>query len=339
MARVAIVRGNDPYEATYEALKLLADDIRVSKQPVFLKPNLLLTKKAPLVVTSPKVCLAAADYLREEMKIFDIKIGEGTTGGAPPSTFKSMQNNDYFKYLDHWEPVDLSQDLPKKWFPIYSPGYSDEMHFNLGISQSICNCPYLVSIPKFKTHDVLGLTLSLKNLMGTLTTAQDVIFKKIIARETTNVCSYMHGFGNKKPDKLTDDENVGPSKVALAANLIRLAKTVQPSLVVIDGIEAMEGNGPAHGTLKKLGLIIASTDFIAADTVATHIAGMDPLHIQYIHQAGRLGLGEYRLEHIKILGEPLNSIITPFRPHRLYTRAKFTEDQINSLTTTLAQNT
>ncbi len=337
MVRVAVVRGSDPYETTIEALKLIADDIRISEQPLILKPNLLLTKKAPLAVTNPKVCLAVADFFRDAKQILNIKLGEGTTGGVPPSTFESMQNNDYLTYFDHWEPVDLARDPPKHWFPIYSPGYPYEMHFKLGISQSICNCPYLVSIPKFKTHDVLGLTLSLKNLMGTLTTAQDVIFKKIVARETTNVCAYMHGFGNKKPDKLTDEENLGTSKVALATNLIRLARTVQPSLAVIDGIEVMEGKGPAHGTKKKLGLIIASSDFIAADTVATHIAGMDPLHFQYIHQAGLMGLGENSLDHIKLLGESsLDSLISPFRPHHLFDRAKFSEDQITTLTNNLA---
>jgi len=93
----------------------------------------------------------------------------------------------------------------------------------------------------------------------------------------------------------------------------------------------MEGDGPTKGTKKNLKLIIASTDFIAADTVATHIAGMDPLHFQYIHQAGLMGLGEYRLYHITILGEPLDSAISPFNPHHLYFRSKFTDDQISDL--------
>ncbi len=329
MENVAIVRGNDPYDATKAALKLIADNIRIPKSPIILKPNLLTVKKLPLVVTDPRVCAGVADFLKEEKSVKDIKIGDGTTHGKNPDTYRSMEHNGYLPFFDRWEPINFSTDAPKKWFPIFSSDPSLEIE--LGIAQTASNCPYIVSIPKFKTHDVLGLTLSLKNFMGTLTAARDAITKRIIARETTNVCAYMHGFGKKKPDKLTDEENTGPSKVALAINLNRLARTIQPSLAVIDAIEAMEGDGPVNGTKKNLNLIIASTDFIAADTVATHIAGMDPLHFQYVHQAGLGGLGEYRLDHISILGESLDSVISPFRPHHLYDYAKFTNDQISFL--------
>ncbi|NVM52450.1 MAG: DUF362 domain-containing protein [Candidatus Helarchaeota archaeon] len=333
---MALVRGNDPYETTMEALQLIADDIRTPKSPVIIKPNLLTVKKIPLVVTNPRVCAAVADFLKEKKSAKTIKLGDGTTHGKNPDTLRSMKNNGYIPYQNRWTPVSFINEPPGKWFPIYSLGYSGQLE--IGIAKSIWECPFIVSTPKFKTHDVLGLTLSLKNFMGTLTTVRDAETKQIIARETTNVCGYMHGFGDKKPDKLSDDENTGPSKLSLAINLNRLAKSIPPSLAVVDGIEAMEGDGPVHGTRKNLGLIIASTDFIAADTVATHIAEIDPLHIQYIHQAGLMGLGEFRLDHIKILGESLDSAISPFRPHHLYSRSKFTEEQIFSLRNNLPKN-
>lgn len=330
MVQVAIVKGTDPYETTLEALTLIKDEIQIPKEAVVLKPNLLITKTAPLVVTVPEVCVAVADFLMDVKKINQPILAEGTTIGNPPNTFESMKNNGYAPFQDRWIPVNLSLDMPSKWFPIYN--VDDPRKLELGIAQTIVNCPFLVSIPKFKTHDVLGLTLSLKNLMGTLVTVRDASTTKILARETTNATSYMHGFGPKKPDKLSDALNVGPSKVALAINLNRLAKSVQPSLAIIDGIMAMEGDGPAtKGTKKNLNLIIASTDFVAADTVATYIAGMDPLHIQYIHCAGLNGLGEYRLDHISILGESLDSIISPFQPHHLYPHAKFSQSQVSTL--------
>jgi uncharacterized protein (DUF362 family) len=327
MPRVAIVRGTDPYEATLAALNLLADDIPVPKNPVLLKPNLLMTKKNPIAVTDPKVCAAIADFLLEKNADCTISLGEGTTGGKPPDTFKSMQNNGYMPFQDRWTALDFAKDLPDKWFPIYSPGESRQIE--LGISKAFTDYSYVVSIPKFKTHDVLGLTLSLKNFMGTLVAARDTETKEFIAQKTTNVCPFMHGFGDKPPNKLTTAQNTGPSKVALATNLIRLATQVHPKLAVIDGIEAMEGDGPgSRGTKKYLGAIIAGTDFIAVDTVASHIAGMDLHHFQYIHQAGEIGLGESRISKISIIGEPFESITSLFETHHLYSRAKFTSDEI-----------
>ena len=328
MVQVAVVRGTAPYETTLAALTLIKDNIRIPKEPVVLKPNLLVTKRAPLIVTAPEVCAAVADFLTGTKKIRQILLAEGTTIGTPPDSCAAMKNNGYGPFQERWTPLNLSSEPPSKWFPIYSAGYPG--NWELGIAQTISDCPFLVSIPKFKTHDVLGLTLSLKNLMGSLVAVRDADTHQIIERETTNVTAYMHGFGPKKPDALSDALNTGPSKVSLAINLIRLAQTIQPQLAVIDGITAMEADGPTKGTKKDLNLIIASTDFIAADTVATYIAGMNPLHIQYIHQAGLTGLGEYRLDHISIIGESA-SITSPFTPHHLHLPAKFTESQISTL--------
>ncbi len=329
MARVAIVRGNNPYETTKKALNLIRDDIKIEGSQALLKPNLLTTAEKSLAVTSPHICAAVADFLRDDKQIIDIQLGEGTTSGSPPNTFVSMRNNGYTDYLDRWEPVDFARDVPKKWFPIESPGILDEIQ--LGIAKTAIECPYLVSIPKFKTHDVLGLTLSLKNLMGTLTAARNFVTKKFLTQETSNVCGYMHGYGELKPDKLADEQIIGPSKVALAINLLRLAKIIQPSLAVVDGIEAMEGDGPLSGTKKDLNLVITGTDFIAVDIVASHIAGFDPDHFQYLYQAGLLGLGECNIENITILGESLDSVCSPFKPHHLYPRAKFTPEEITTL--------
>lgn len=328
MVQVVVVRGKDPYETTLTALTLIKDNIRIQNGPVVLKPNLLVTKRAPLIVTAPEVCAAVADFFTGTKKISQVILAEGTTIGNPPDSRAAMKNNGYEPFQKRWTPLNLSSEPPFKWFPIYSAGYPG--NWELGIAETISNCPFLVSIPKFKTHDVLGLTLSLKNLMGTLVAVRNASTHQIIARETTNATAYMHGFGLKKPDALTDAQNTGPSKVSLAINLIRLAHTIQPQLAVIDGISAMEADGPTKGTQKDLNFIIASTDFIAADTVATHIARMDPLHIQYIHQAGLTGLGEYRLDHISIIDEPA-SIVSPFIPHHLHLQAKFTESEIATL--------
>jgi uncharacterized protein (DUF362 family) len=330
MTRVAIVRGNNPYETTYKALNLISEDIKIPKSQIIIKPNLLMTKTFPIGVTDPQVCAAVADFLRAYKSVNKISLGEGTTDGNPPDTYKSMQNNGYLPYQDRWDPISFIHDDPGKWFPIYSSGCPQPIE--LGISRTVIECPYLISIPKFKTHDVLGLTLSLKNLMGTLTTARYIQSKKILAQGTTNICAFMHGFGTKKPHQLSEDQNINASKVALAINLIRLARAIPPSLAIIDGNVCMEGDGPAtHGTKKNLNLIIASTDFIAADTVATYIAGMNPYHFQYIYQAGEIGLGENQLQNITIIGEQLDDIISPFKPHHLYQRAGFSQDQIITL--------
>ena len=83
----------------------------------------------------------------------------------------------------------------------------------------------------------------------------------------------------------------------------------------MDGIIAMEGEGPAAGDLRKLGVILASQDTVAVDTVATKIIGLNPLDIYTTRYSDERGLGVGNLENIKIVGETIESVTVPdFKP-------------------------
>lgn len=337
-AIVVIVKG-EQYEATKRALSQIKDQIKPpSNSRIVLKPNLLSSKRSSIVNTDPNVMLAIRDFFEKELGMKNLLVAEGTTHGNPNTMELAMENNDYFKLDKNWNYIDLNFDRPGKWFRIHEKSEKNDRKIELAIAKSIIDSKYVVSIPKLKTHDVLGLTLSLKNFMGTLVAARDAN-GNFIGDNPNEVCPLMHGFGDKRPHQLTDSENTGPSKLCLSINLIRMIMAMQPdvpvidikpSLAVIDGVNAMEGNGPAFdGTKKDLGLIIASTDFIAADTIASYIAGFYP--IQYIKRAGELGLGEYKLENIEVIGEDLESCVSPFKPHYLFPKSRFNEEEIFKL--------
>ena len=62
----------------------------------------------------------------------------------------------------------------------------------------------------------------------------------------------------------------------LSYNLFQLAQIgVQPDLAVLDGVVGMEGNGPVRGTPIEQGVIIASTDWLAADRLGVELMGVD----------------------------------------------------------------
>ena len=56
--------------------------------------------------------------------------------------------------------------------------------------------------------------------------------------------------------------------------LVDIAKQVAPSLTIIDGISAMQGNGPINGTPYPLGLLAVGQDMTALDRVMTEIIGV-----------------------------------------------------------------
>jgi uncharacterized protein (DUF362 family) len=63
---------------------------------------------------------------------------------------------------------------------------------------------------------------------------------------------------------------------ALNLNLYKIVKLIPVHLAVLDGWRGMEGNGPVNGTEVYSRVVVASTDFVAADVVGTSLMGFDP---------------------------------------------------------------
>ena len=137
----------------------------------------------------------------------------------------------------------------------------------------------LVSAAKMKTHMSTNVTLGMKNLFGMITT------------------KFKGKFHLRGMDKVVHD----------------IAVTIPPQLTVIDGFVAMEGRGPVHGTPVQMDIIIASTDVVAADAVASRIMGFNPERIDHIRWADESGLGTLNPE---VLGDTVESLKKVFERAR-----------------------
>ena len=68
---------------------------------------------------------------------------------------------------------------------------------------------------------------------------------------------------------------------------------MKPKLSLVDANLAMEGNfGPTYGSPRKLGLLIASRDVVAADSLCARFFGFNPKSISYIKKSAESGLGD-----------------------------------------------
>ncbi len=157
---------------------------------------------------------------------------------------------------------------------------------NLPLAEWLDKCDCVVNIPKFKTHDVTILTGAIKNLFG-------LVWKTYKTE--------LH----KRYFKADDFSKM----------LVDVYEEVKPALTVIDGIVAMEGDGPGtSGELRKVGLILAGSDCVALDSILALIMGLAPLDILTTKEAARRGLGVADINSISIFGERLENIIgEPFK--------------------------
>jgi uncharacterized protein (DUF362 family)/Pyruvate/2-oxoacid:ferredoxin oxidoreductase delta subunit len=137
------------------------------------------------------------------------------------------------------------------------------------------DCDYVINLPKFKTHDFTLLTGAIKNLFGLIPGT----YKTELHKNYFDVQDF--------------------SKI-----LVDIYEEVRPCLTIVDGIVAMEGDGPAtNGKLRNLNLLFASSDCVALDSVLAKIMGLEPFDILTNKEAARRGLGQAHLDSIEILGE------------------------------------
>jgi ferredoxin len=73
----------------------------------------------------------------------------------------------------------------------------------------------------------------------------------------------------------------------------------------------MEGNGPRSGKLRKLNVLLFSTDPIALDATACRIINLDPEVVPTSKLGEKAGLGTYHGENIELVGDSLESFVCP----------------------------
>ncbi len=69
---------------------------------------------------------------------------------------------------------------------------------------------------------------------------------------------------------------------------------------VIDGILAMEGEGPVNGSVVPMNVVMAGMDPVAVDAVAATLMGFDPHAIGYLESVASQGLGINDMSKIEV---------------------------------------
>jgi uncharacterized protein (DUF362 family) len=275
MSRVAIVKGTIPVETTVKALKMIGSDIDnvlSEKKPILIKPNYINSKHPSTGITTDSRVLEGIVKFLKEHKIEEIIIGEGS-GFA--DTFQAFKVAGVDAVAERWgvKLVDLNKDE----FVEVSP--PDPLSLKKVRVAKTALESTIISVPKLKPHRIATVTLSLKNMMGTLASKGS-----------------MH-------------------KGKLSQNIADLASILTPSISVVDGIIASEGH-ETSGNPVEMNLVIAGTDPVAVDAVGAAVMGIPPTNVTHLLLAEKKGLGTCNLEEITVLGEPIEKVKRKF--HRSF---------------------
>lgn len=152
------------------------------------------------------------------------------------------------------------------------------------LARAMLEAEVVVNLPKLKTHSLTVFTGAIKNMYGCLPEGLRVRYHRTFQGEL------FHSL------------------------LVDLYSAIRPHLNIMDAIVAMEGNGPANGYPRSLGLVLASADGVALDRIAIETVGLDPESVLHLKQAGQRGLGVCNLSDIQIGGEKIEQVaVSDFR--------------------------
>jgi len=145
---------------------------------------------------------------------------------------------------------------------------------------TIRDCDVLISVPRLKRHAGATVTISLKNMMGTIPQSEMGRFHQ------TN----------------------------LSQCIADLNTVFKPHLTVVDATYAMARTGPTNGEMVEMDTVMASVDPVAIDRIAAQrlqdleeamgipsLQSFNAANVKHINYAAALGIGTNDLNEITVI--------------------------------------
>ncbi len=277
-AKVVVIRcesyaQDDVDAAVMRGLALLGGASAFIKpaEKILLKPNMLVgDPPAKNTTVHPAVFKAVAQQLQAAGA--HLSFGDSPAFGSPALTAS----------LNGFTPISQALDIPLADFThaemvVFPEG---RLMRQFSLAKGVLAADGVISLCKMKTHALTRVTGAIKNLFGCIP-------------------------GITK----TELHATLPDEFAFAQMLVDLARLVNPRLCIMDGIQAMEGNGPRNGTTRAVNVLLFSDDPVAMDAVMCRIMALDPQLVPTLTAAQACGYGQ--VQGYQLLGDDLESFILP----------------------------
>ncbi|MBS7622163.1 DUF362 domain-containing protein [Candidatus Bathyarchaeota archaeon] len=316
-ARVSVVKVEDfedPYDSVKEAVRLAGgfEEALKASSNVTVKPNLVRIPKYMQgeiprgAATSFQVLDAVLKLTKEKTSNVSV-IESDTLLGTAEQAFEKYRLYELAKryglrLVNATKDELVECEVPDPQFYVALNGLSwlDPPEREMFASDYVLRLPrsclnsFRISVPSMKTQadPYSAITFSVKNMFGVLPEVEK--FKKF------------HEIKSWKGNKYNIGINVGRA-------VLDICQVAPPNYAIIDGLWGLHGPGsPGTGKSVRIGVVIASSDAWAADTVAGAVVGFDMRRLFYFRKAELMGLGVTSLDKIEVVGEDLESVKVSF---------------------------
>lgn len=277
---VIVAAGPDRRELVREALTALGDSLRdriKAAKKILIHPNMVNFHR-------PGAC-THVDAVRGVLDHISLLRGDQVivADAGYHDTEKAFETLDYpsLSRSGNVKLVDLNKDETVPSF-----AYTAKMEKRpLGFSKTVAETDFNVVVVPAKMHSYYFVSLSLKT---------HIVGSEVVERSPFGIHArwpWLHTGYKPAHRTLADVYADYPAQLA-----------------VIDGTQAMEGNGPADGRVLNLGWLVASFNPVAADAAAAHLMGIDPRDLGFLHHLNEKGLGPIDPREMKIEGANPNKL-------------------------------
>ena len=245
---------------------------------VTIKPNLLMRRTPEQATTTHPVIIQAVIHALRARGITQITIADSPGGPYTTSALHGIYQTCGLEALGA-ELLNYDTGYGHRTAP------SGSLLSEYALINPILNADVVISIGKVKTHSMTTLSGGVKNLFGCIP-------------------------GLQKPQL----HYRFPDSRAFCRMLVELAQTVQPQLTILDGVVAMEGDGPSGGTPRKAGWLIGSASPFVADLALCELMGLEPTQVEtvaYSIEAGLIPASPQQLTHLGNGWNPITDFQMP----------------------------
>lgn len=276
MSRVLVVEAHD-YSRIDEIVERFLEEfpLEVRGRSVLLKPNIVGPYEPDTHInTHPEMIRALVEALRAGGARVTVSDNPGVAGYGAVEKCGRVSG-----ILE--ASMGAFENLGTDVVDVELPGRGTTVK----VSKKVMETDILINLPKMKTHVFTRISGAVKNCYGF-----------IVGGDKARLHCDIPGYRDFS-DVLTD------------IYALRV-----PDLTIMDGVVALQGNGPTNKDQYPAGLLLASGNGVELDSVMTHMMRMKPEKVRMLERARELGLGETDLQRIDIEGPcaPLKRFRRPF---------------------------
>jgi uncharacterized protein (DUF362 family) len=288
MTDVVITQSQSIEDAIAEAVEHLPLSTLVAGRRVAVKPNETWASKDDTTgITQPDTLRAVLRAVKRH-RPRELIVTGGAGAAETEDVFRigglmKVIQDEGAEFVDHNRPPFTSVDLEYRPSAEVAGPQSSVM-----VNRHVLEYETLIAVNQLKLHETATVTLALKNIAMSFPAADYYGHPRSTQKHENQFFADMHSF------------------------IAAMAKRFPIQLAITVGHPAMIGTGPLGGHAVETGIVIASTDALAADVVGARLLGFTTQAVRHLWEAARLGVGESDIRQMRFPALSLSEAIGRF---------------------------